>query len=274
MNANDSTDWKTWETGVYKWTNLVNQKVYVGGAYKSFILRFRNHLDRLRNNKHWNRHLQAAWNKYPRGTFIFSIIEECAPEEVEGLEDYWIKALKATNPDFGYNIKHFAKSSLGVKRSKETKRRLSKSAKEAQNRPEVKAKISAAHTGRIVSETTKAKLSSAAKKQWSDPVAREAMAKLIVGKRHSEASKRKISKANKMIPHTKEWNSNVSEALKGKRASVETRRKLSEVHRSCNLSLETRAKMSEAAKRRCKTPEGISNLIKAGRATHEKRQRA
>ncbi len=32
-----------WKTGVYKWVNTTNGKVYVGGAYASFTLRKHSH---------------------------------------------------------------------------------------------------------------------------------------------------------------------------------------------------------------------------------------
>lgn len=55
-------------TGIYKITNSINNKIYIGSAiniYRRFVTH--NHL--LRNNKHFNSHLQSSWNKYKSENF-------------------------------------------------------------------------------------------------------------------------------------------------------------------------------------------------------------
>jgi hypothetical protein len=53
-----------WKTGVYGIRNRINGKVYVGSASKSLAGRIRGHLSGLTKGTHFNRHLQAAWNRY------------------------------------------------------------------------------------------------------------------------------------------------------------------------------------------------------------------
>lgn len=59
---------------IYKIINQVNDKFYVGSTINTRE-RFRTHRIKLRSNKHHCRHLQAAWNKYGEGKFVFQVIE-------------------------------------------------------------------------------------------------------------------------------------------------------------------------------------------------------
>lgn len=77
--------------GVYKITNTVNGKFYVGSAI-NIKRRWTVHRYKLRHNKHDNKHLQSAWNKYGESAFEFSIIELC--EDSLQKEQHYLDALK------------------------------------------------------------------------------------------------------------------------------------------------------------------------------------
>lgn len=76
--------------GIYMIENIVNKKVYIGQS-SAINKRFSQHIAKLNSNTHTNSHLQAAWNKYGQGNFIFSIIEECTDGELDSREVYWIQ---------------------------------------------------------------------------------------------------------------------------------------------------------------------------------------
>jgi group I intron endonuclease len=62
-------------SGVYKIINIVNNKCYVGSSV-NLRKRCREHILRLRSNKHPNSYLQSSFNKYGEESFIFEYLEE------------------------------------------------------------------------------------------------------------------------------------------------------------------------------------------------------
>jgi len=112
--------------GVYKITNMKNNKVYVGSAV-NIKNRFKTHKRLLKDNKHFNNHLQSSYLKYGKDQFNYEIIEITSIEEMLVKEIYWIKSFNANDPKYGYNKRINVSSNLGIKLSDETKRKLSES---------------------------------------------------------------------------------------------------------------------------------------------------
>lgn len=75
--------------GVYKLINLVNGKIYIGSS-KNLRVRLWQHRAKLRHNKHYNVHLQNAWNKYGEKNFDYCIVEVCDEEHQYEREQYYI----------------------------------------------------------------------------------------------------------------------------------------------------------------------------------------
>ena len=88
--------------GIYKITNLVNGKIYIGSS-KDIKYRWSQHKTQLRGTMHGNTYLQNAWNKYNEENFKFEIIEECSPEIQFEREQYYLDLLNPFD-DNGYNI--------------------------------------------------------------------------------------------------------------------------------------------------------------------------
>ena len=114
-------------TGVYKIQHS-SGKVYVGSAIH-ISKRWKLHLKQLTDNCHHSGHLQKAWSKYGKDQFVFEIlevIENPTKEELLQREQYWLDYYKCYLPENGYNVASIAGSNLGIKRSEETKAKISK----------------------------------------------------------------------------------------------------------------------------------------------------
>jgi len=61
--------------GIYKIMNINNGDSYIGSSTQ-LNRRLNQHKRSLLNNKHINKHLQSAWNKYGEDNFKFEVIEE------------------------------------------------------------------------------------------------------------------------------------------------------------------------------------------------------
>jgi group I intron endonuclease len=91
--------------GIYKITNKINNKIYIGQSV-NIEQRFYTHCsDAL--NKYDNNYFHNAIRKYGKENFYIEIIEECSKEELNEKEIYWIQKYNSNNPSIGYN------SSLG-----------------------------------------------------------------------------------------------------------------------------------------------------------------
>ena len=111
--------------GIYKITNIMNKKCYVGSSI-NINKRKNQHFNDLLEEKHHSIVLQRAYNKYGKENFIFEVLDYVSkPENLIKYEQLWIDFLK---PE--YNICPNAGSCLGRKLRPETKEKLSKYNKE------------------------------------------------------------------------------------------------------------------------------------------------
>lgn len=90
-------------SGIYKIENVKNGKVYIGQS-GDIDIRLRGHKNTLKNNKHFNRYLQRAWNKHGEENFTFETLEECNADIINDREVYWINLYDSCNNINGYNI--------------------------------------------------------------------------------------------------------------------------------------------------------------------------
>lgn len=111
-------------SGIYRITNNINGKVYIGQTY-NFKRRFRVHKKKLNNGEHYNEHLQRAWDKYGEENFSFDIIEECEIDKLNEREIYWIAFYDSFhNKDNGYNQNEGGCGSRGYKFSEESRNKM------------------------------------------------------------------------------------------------------------------------------------------------------
>lgn len=88
--------------GVYKITNLVNGKFYIGSS-NNIEHRWKEHISDLSNGVHINSYLQNAWNKYGSNNFKFEILEECEENVQFQKEQEYLDKLSPFDTR-GYNL--------------------------------------------------------------------------------------------------------------------------------------------------------------------------
>jgi group I intron endonuclease len=151
--------------------------MYVGSAV-AVNRRWNAHLCNLRKGTHHCKHLQNVHAKYGESALDWEIIEfvEDKTKLIEK-EQFWIDFFQPT-----YNKRKIADSCLGIKRSKESRLKMSiaqigkKQSEETKakrsialkGRPRslaVREKISASHVGIVPNEASRAKMSESAKRR-------------------------------------------------------------------------------------------------------------
>lgn len=120
-------------SGIYKFTNIINGKFYIGSS-QNLRKRFFRHLALLKNNNHHSNSFQNAWNKYGEDNFQFEIIEFV--EKIENLlfreqhyldtllfaQDY-VNKINTKFIELGYNINPTSSSRLGTTQSENSIRK-------------------------------------------------------------------------------------------------------------------------------------------------------
>lgn len=104
---------------IYKIENIVNGKVYIGQSV-NVHKRLEGHKYDLNNNKHKNKHLQNAWNKYGKDNFIFEIIDEAEEKyTLDMIECFWIEAYGGYKSGSNYNYRSGGANGLQSQSSKD-----------------------------------------------------------------------------------------------------------------------------------------------------------
>lgn len=154
--------------GIYKIINVVNNKFYVGSAV-DLKRRKARHFSELRNGRHNNRHLQAAWVKYGEQAFVFVVVEEVTPDaDLLAVENGWLK--DHVGKDYCYNIGVDATAPMlgvageasptwGYKHTPDSLKKIGTASKARVQSEEEKAKRRATMRGRPVAAEVRAKIS-------------------------------------------------------------------------------------------------------------------
>lgn len=154
---------------IYSATNLVDGKVYVGQTTRSIDARWAQHCRNVCCVK-----LHRAIKRHGADGFSVRVIDSAgSKDELDAKEVFWIESLQSRDPLRGYNLR--AGGSFG-KHSEESRRLMSEKVRAAYERPEMRMRLSAAHTG---------------KKHSPERVAKVAAAN--TGKTHSNETKQRLS---------------------------------------------------------------------------------
>lgn len=256
------------KSGVYKLTNLINNRIYIGSA-KRFKERWKQHHYALKNNKHSNKFLQADYNKCGEDAFKFEVLEVISGEKQDRLlieEKYILQFFdKGENC---YNLCNRAISREGTKSNNplSTKEKMSISMKKAWGRMSEETKQKRNELIRVAHTTPEAK--ERIKSKWQDENYREKMKKFskqnggwnkgikfpqysgsnhpMYGKKHSQQTIDKIKETIKNSGRTP-WNKGIN-GYKMPLCSDQKREKLRIAHTGKILSEETKNKISQNRK--------------------------
>ena len=217
---------------VYKYTNKINGKIYIGQTCRTMEKRAGYQGHKYKGcPKFWN-----AIQKYGWDNFIPEVIAEgLSSSEASKMEVYCIKKYDSIN--CGYNIledniefsdKYRDEMSRAVKSSplnEERIQNLKEKMKGVRNpfygkhhTEESKEKMRAAKVGKKLTEEHKRKIS-------------ESNNRPFLGKHHTEESKEKMRAAKIGKKQTEEHKRKVREALKGRKVAEDVKKRISETHK-------------------------------------------
>jgi group I intron endonuclease len=143
-------------SGIYKIVNTVNGKYYIGSSSDIFTTnvhgRLYRHKRNLKQNIHHNDHLQRAWNKYGENAFDFIVVKEVEEKDLLLVEQEYLDIAKKEQnkcynlifkagggPPTEYVKEKISKTiraknwvgenspNFGMRRSEETKKKISES---------------------------------------------------------------------------------------------------------------------------------------------------
>lgn len=200
---------------VYKHTNKINGKVYIGQTCN-------------KPERRWNKgqgykgstYFYLAILKYGWDNFEHEILFNCLTlEEANKLEKELIEEYNSTDRKYGYNLRD---GGLNGKMSESTKKILAEKA-----------------TGRVFSEETRRKISESNKGKPGP----------MLGKKHSEESKRKISEGTRGEKNPNYGKRGELSPMWGKHLSEETKNKIGDANRGKKHTEEAKQKMSEGHKK-------------------------
>lgn len=219
---------------IYKITNLVNNKIYIGQTIVSISERWTNHCYPKSNCIA----LRNAISKYGKDNFKIEQIDQAQnQEELDRKEQEWISKLQSTNPTIGYNLlsggsggsKHseatknkMSKSRIGKKMTKKTRDTLLK-ANSGRKMPEhVKEALRLANLNKgTISEETRKKLSETSKGRPKSQKQIQWLINYNKNRTLSPESLAKMAEANRK-PRTKESIEKQKETIKRKREQALT----------------------------------------------------
>lgn len=268
---------------IYRFTNLINGKVYIGSTINLRNRYLQHKKDAYKENmKHYA--FYKAVNKY--GWNLFSdmvVIDTCCPLIRNTVEDYWMAHYKSLDPNFGYNLISANHKII----SQETRNKISAANKGvSKNKGRKQSKEEIEHRRRINTGKTRTpeqrnNLSNGIKRYTKDnPMPEDRKRRIsetLYGRFRGEDSPRygkvaseetrlkqrlaKLGKPSNRKDYTvsEETKEKLRQANLGKCVNEETKKKISQSNKGKPVSEETRKKLSLARRRTVERKRNLDN---------------
>lgn len=225
---------------IYKTTNLINGKFYVGQ-------------DSNNNPEYYGSGtaFKLALKKYGKENFLKEVLEVCfTQDQLNEKEKYWIKETKAI--ELGYNL---AEGGFGVSNMSD----------------EIKQKISKSKKGKKLSEETRKKMSKASKRRRHTEETKRKLSEINKGKKLSPEHIKKMSESRKGVKLSEEHKRKIGDKFRGKPLSEQHRKRISEANKGKTLREETKKLIGEKGRGR-KLTEGHKQLISKSLIGNQRRK--
>lgn len=223
--------------GVYRFTNLDTDKVYIGSSAKSVRIRCKNHIKHLNAKVHCNKYFQNAWHKTPLNNWCIDVLTEFPAETSEEIiiehEQYWIDLYRAYDKTHGYNISPSASGGNGTK-------------------------------GRKMLPETIERMKIAQQKLYTDPAIRTEFISRTIARNKDPINRAKVAAGLRGKPLSEEHKANIKASLTGRKLSEEHKRAISDGGKGKECPPERRAKLRASNLGQKRSPEAVAR-IKASR---------
>jgi group I intron endonuclease len=124
---------------IYKVTNAVNNKIYIGQTINSMWYREDQHYRETRSVKKKNTYFHNAISFYGKENFLFEEIDSAeSMEELNLKEQYWIYFYKSNQKELGYNLDS---GGLNCLKSDETKKKIGEEKRGHWQQEEIRVKM-------------------------------------------------------------------------------------------------------------------------------------
>ena len=232
---------------IYKISNDINNKIYIGQTNQKILFRFRQHISEAKHKK-VNNHFHNAIFKYGKDHFMVESIETIEANSIDELtkqldekEIYWINQYDSFYNGYNSTIGGSGTRGLygelnpfyGKHHTKETLKKLSES----------HSGMPSAWKGQHFSTEQKEHISQLAKERYVN-----GFIPTFLGKHHTEETKQKLSKIHKGKVLSEETKRKLSIANQGKTISDWQKQRISEFNKGKIVSQESKKKMSDAHK--------------------------
>lgn len=196
---------------IYCATNKVNGKKYIGYTTKEIEYRRKCHEKKALKNTPYIFH--RALMKYGFENFEWKVLFDVENERLNTLEIVSIRMYKTKVPN-GYNMTDGGDGTIGLKKSKETRKKLSDSMKSKWESEEFREQMRIVSL--LIDQAARGRKISARRKGHEVSLeTREKLSKANLGKLRDEKTKSKISSTMKGREFSEEHKANISKGLMG-----------------------------------------------------------